>query len=114
MRVLRFDESRAEEISWYESRGASFVELAEGEGEAHASLVFFAAGGEIGPHEAGFGQLFVALRGSGWVAGGDGARVPLPEGDAAFIERGEVHAKGSETGMTALMLQVRDLRVDDA
>ena len=29
----------------------------------------FLPGGLIGPHEAGFGQLFVALDGSGWVAG---------------------------------------------
>jgi hypothetical protein len=35
--------------------------------------------------------------------------VPLSEGEAAFIERGEVHSKGSETGLTALMVQVRDL-----
>jgi hypothetical protein len=33
----------------------------------------------------------------------------LSEGEAAFISRGEVHSKGSEGGMTALMVQVRDL-----
>lgn len=35
----------------------------------------------------------------------------MAEGEAAFIHRGEVHSKGSETGMTALMIQVRDLAV---
>jgi quercetin dioxygenase-like cupin family protein len=111
MKILQLDASTAERISGrpYETTLAASVELAEGEGEAHAYVVHLEAGGVIGPHEAGFGQLFVALAGDGWVAGGDAARVPLSEGEAAFIERGEVHSKGSETGLTALMVQVRDL-----
>jgi hypothetical protein len=55
------------------------------------------------------GQLLFALSGDGWVAGDDGERLPLAEGQAAFISRGEIHSKGSETGLTALMLQVREL-----
>jgi quercetin dioxygenase-like cupin family protein len=90
--------------------GTSSVELVAGEGEAHAYLLYFEPGGEIGAHDAGFGQLFVAVAGAGWVAGPDGARMPLAAGEAALIRRGEVHAKGSETGMTALMVQVRNLR----
>jgi hypothetical protein len=43
------------------------------------------------------------------VAGGDGVRQTLATGEAAFIFRGETHSKGSETGLTALMVQVRDL-----
>jgi quercetin dioxygenase-like cupin family protein len=111
MQILRVDASLAERIGPrpYEVRLASSLELAEGEGEARAYVVYFEPGGEIGPHEAGFGQLFVALSGAGWVAGGDGERVPLAEEQAAFIERGEIHSKGSETGLTALMVQVRDL-----
>ena len=36
-------------------------------------MVQFDAGGMIGRHEAGFGQLFIVLAGTGWVAGDDGA-----------------------------------------
>jgi quercetin dioxygenase-like cupin family protein len=112
MQILGFYASLAERIGPrpYEVKLASSLELAEGEGEAHAYVVYFEPGGEIGPHEAGFGQLFVALSGDGWVAGDDGERVPLEAGRAAFIHRGETHSKGSETGLTALMVQVRDLR----
>jgi quercetin dioxygenase-like cupin family protein len=111
MKILRFDASLAERIGRrpYRVKLASSIELAEGEGEAHAYVLYFEPGGEIGAHEAGFGQLFVAVSGNGWVAGGDGARVPLAEGEAAFISRGEIHSKGSETGLTALMIQVRNL-----
>jgi hypothetical protein len=31
------------------------------------------------------------------------------EGQVALIQRGEIHSKGSETGLTAVMIQVRDL-----
>ena len=111
MEILRFDAALAERIRRrpYEVKGAAAIKVAEGEGEAHSYVVYFEPGGVIGPHEAGFGQIFFAIGGNGWVAGGDGERVSLAEGEAAFIHRGEIHSKGSETGMTALMVQVRDL-----
>ena len=109
--ILRFSASAAERIGRrpYAVNLASSIEFAEGEGEAHAYVIYFEPGGVIGPHEAGFGQILLALTGSGWVAGGDDQRIALAEGEAAFISRGEVHSKGSENGMTAFMLQVRDL-----
>lgn len=76
-----------------------------------AYVLHFEADGLIGQHEAGFGQLFFAMSGDGWVAGGDGVRHALREGEAAFIRRGGVHSKGSETGLVALMVQVRDFNV---
>jgi quercetin dioxygenase-like cupin family protein len=111
MEILQFASSLAERIGWrpYEVRLASSIKLAEGAGEAHAYVLYFDAGGEIGPHEAGFGQLLLPITGSGWVAGDDGERVALVEGQAALFRRGETHSKGSETGMTAIMVQVRDL-----
>ena len=66
-------------------------------------------GGIIGPHEAGVRSDPLSVAGSGWVAGEDGQRIALAEGEAAFFSRGEVHSKGSESGMTAFMIQVRDL-----
>lgn len=111
MEILQFDSSLAEQIGWrpYEVRLASSIKLAKGAGEAHAYVLYFEPGGEIGPHEAGFGQIFLPIIGSGWVAGEDGERVVLVGGQAALFRRGETHSKGSETGMTAVMVQVRDL-----
>ena len=110
MKIVRPREKAAKPIGTrpFPVRKASSQEIAEGEGEAHAYVLYFEAGGEIGPHEAGFGQLFFALFGDGWVAGSDGVHQALAAGEAAFISRGEVHSKGSETGLTALMVQVRD------
>jgi hypothetical protein len=43
------------------------------------------------------------------VSGRDGVRTEIGDGDVVLFDRGEHHAKGSETGMTAVMVQVRDL-----
>jgi quercetin dioxygenase-like cupin family protein len=107
--ILRFDAGRAKQVTEYESKLAAAAAVADGAGETHVYVVYLEPGGEIGPHVAGSGQLFFAAAGSGWVAGGDGERVLLAEGEAAFIARGEVHSKGSDVGMTAFMVQVHDL-----
>jgi quercetin dioxygenase-like cupin family protein len=92
-----------------QSQDASAAELATGSGEAHIHLVHIAAGGEIAPHVAGFGQLFLCLEGSGWVAGSDGEQVPISRGQVAYFARGERHSKGSVDGLRALIIQVYDL-----
>ena len=111
MKVLRLDASAADRIGArpFDVKLTSALEVAAGSGEVHAYVLYFEPGGEIGPHEAGFGQILFAVAGNGWVAGEDGVRRPLAKGDAAFISRGEQHSKGSESGLTALMIQVRDL-----
>jgi quercetin dioxygenase-like cupin family protein len=97
MSILKPDVAVAELIGSrpYEVKLASSIELAAGEGEAHAYLLFFEPGGEIGPHEAGFGQLFFAVQGAGWVAGGDAIRLPLATGQAALIDRGGFTQRGA-------------------
>lgn len=109
MRTLRFNRDLAQPITLFDSTGAFSVPLADGSGEAHVYCVHMDAGGCIGEHPAGFSQLFLVVQGSGWAAGADGVRVPLPSGHGALIERGERHSKGSEDGMTAIMVQVAEL-----
>lgn len=112
MRVLETGRDHAERIERFESHGAWSLELGAGSGESHVYAIHLDAGSEIGPHEAGFDQLFVVVEGSGWGAGADGTRTPLACGQAALFRRGEVHSKGSEGGMKAIMIQVRDLDPD--
>jgi quercetin dioxygenase-like cupin family protein len=95
----------------FQSRDAGAAELAFGSGEAHIHIVHIAAGGEIGPHVAGFGQLFLCLEGSGWVAAADGEHVSISRGQFAYFARGERHSKGSVDGLRALIIQTRDLHL---
>ena len=110
MQVVDFGPEQAEGIGEFGSRGARAVALGDGVGRAHVYAVHVEPGGQIGAHPAGFGQLFLVVTGSGWVAGADGRRVPLAAGQGAYIGRGEIHAKGSDSGMVAIMVQVDELR----
>jgi quercetin dioxygenase-like cupin family protein len=76
---------RVAPILGYESVRAASAALADGAGEAHLHCVRFEPGGSIGRHQAAFGQLFLALEGSGWVSGGDGRRVEIAAGQGAWI-----------------------------
>jgi len=98
-----------ENIVEFASRDAVSAHLAVGSGDSHAHIIEFRPGGSIGRHEAGFGQLFAVLTGSGWVSGDDECRVEVDAGDVVYFERGEWHAKGSDSGMRALVVQIRDL-----
>jgi quercetin dioxygenase-like cupin family protein len=106
MRLLDLTPGPETLISAYESHGAYALRLGEGSGEGHVYCVRIEPGGAIEPHVAGFGQLFLIVAGSGWVSGGDGVRHPIGAGQGAFIGRGELHAKGSDAGLTAIMVQL--------
>lgn len=95
----------AQVIEQFGSTGAAGIHLAAGRGESHVYIIHLLPGGVIGPHPAGFDQLFLVLNGAGWVAGADGMRHPVDRTCGAFIPTGELHAKGSETGMMACMIQ---------
>jgi len=110
MRKIDFSADRAIGITQFASHGATAVACGDGDGESHVYCLRFEAGGEIGPHEAGFDQLLLVVEGSGWAAGFDGRRVELRPWQAAHFTRGEVHSKGSETGMTAVMVQAASFR----
>lgn len=111
MRVLGAVSQAARTITEFNSVAATSLELARGDGDAHVYVIAFESGGCIGPHRATFGQLLCPIAGSGWAAGEDGQRHPISVGQAAHFRRGEIHSKGSDDGMTALMVQVRDLEV---
>lgn len=109
MRLLDFSASRARPILEFGSRDASALSLGHGHGDAFAYAIHVAPGGMIGPHPAGYDQLFLVVQGSGWIERGDGVRHELRAGTGAHVERGETHAKGSVEGMLAIMVQVTDL-----
>lgn len=82
-------------VTWDEARDTEAASIAFGLGEAHVRVLRMEAGGEVGEHETGSGQLLVPIDGSGWVReGGDQRTVEV--GSAAYLPRGVIHAKGSE------------------
>jgi hypothetical protein len=77
--------------------------------EAHTVVIEIGAGGVVARHPAVVPQLFVVVRGSGWVSGADGTREPIRAGEAVLWEQGEEHESGSDEGMTALVVEAESL-----
>jgi quercetin dioxygenase-like cupin family protein len=97
------------DVTWDDARGAQAASVAFGLGEAHVRVLRIRAGGEIGEHETGHGQLFVPIQGRGWVRQAEEETL-VGVGSAVYLPRGVRHAKGSDVGLLALVVQVKDLK----
>ena len=86
---------------------AAATSVAFGRGKLISGCSSLEPGGEVAPHETGFGQLFVPIAGEGWVSQ-DADRVAVRVGQAAYLPRGVIHAKGTDAGLMALVIQVKD------
>jgi len=108
--VERFAPEQAAEVTDYGALGASVSALASLCDGAEMTWLCFEAGGALGEHEAGRDQLLVVVDGAGWLDV-EGARVELARGDVGVIRAGQRHAKGSDVGMTALVLQAPSITI---
>ena len=79
---------------------------------AHVVVIEVGPGGVVARHPAFVRQLFVVVRGSGWVSGADGARMEISVGEAVLWDGGEEHESGSDEGMTALVVEAESLEVE--
>src|SRR5262245_45181521 len=106
MRVIAFSAESALPISEFDSQRARAQLLADGNGACHVYFVHLQAGGVIGSHPAGVDQVLLVTAGSGGVAGPDGARGELSEGQGGVIARREVDSKGSDARVRVIMIQM--------
>jgi quercetin dioxygenase-like cupin family protein len=75
-----------------------------------AAVFRFAPGGRIARHPAGSEQQILAvLEGSGEVSGASGVDKPIGAGEAVFWREGEEHEVKTTGGLTALIIEGRDL-----
>lgn len=95
-------------ITLFDSRNCSSFEM--GQGQSHIYYLNFEKNSMIGPHIAGYEQLFLVLSGNGWVAGQDDCPQPIESGEIAHFSEGERHSKGSYEGMTVMMIQLENLK----
>lgn len=110
--VRRVEPSMARNVTAYGSRGVAFAGLARSD-QVSVGVLQVSPGGVLGRHPAAAGQVVVVAAGTGWVSGGDGARVPVGVGDAVFWPGGTEHSSGSEAGMTLVVVEADGLAEDD-
>ena len=110
MEIFRFDRDERL-ISAHGSIGLHATRIASGDGGVAVTCLAVRPGGTIGAHPATGDQLFLVIAGSGWVAGADGIRRPIQAGQGARWAAGEVHTSGTDTSLTALVVEGPSLRL---
>jgi gentisate 1,2-dioxygenase len=109
--MISFTAEAGRPISEFASRGSIHVPISKIDSQAHAGCIYLLPGGVVGMHPAEQRQLFMVVQGSGWVRGGNSGQVPIEAGQAVLWEAGELHGSGTETGMTAIVLEGEHLEL---
>ncbi len=105
MRVFRFDATAGHPITAYGSVNVAISPIQRGVGPVQIGCMSIGPGGVVGSHSAVGPQLFLVVQGEGWVRGATGDRRQITAGQAAFWQDGEEHESGSDTGMTAIVVE---------
>lgn len=111
MEILVLDIDHGRLIERFNSRDARALGVARVNGRGGVGIIRLGADGVLGRHPAVVDQLFCVIDGEGWVAGGDGTRLPIRAGQAAYWATGEEHESGSPSGMTALVVEAQQCSV---
>lgn len=109
MEFLKFGKEIAKEISNYNSVSAFYSKVMKTKSPTNIGFINIEQGGIVGYHKAPVPQLFIVVQGEGWVEGEDKKRIMIKSGQGVFWAKGEGHISGTETGLTALVLQSEEL-----
>jgi len=105
MKIFRFDSKVAKGVDAHGSSGFVISRIAHLFDEAVVNCAYLEADGVIGFHQATVSQLFLVVQGEGWVRGESPERISIQAGQAAYWEKDEWHESGTQTGMTAIILE---------
>lgn len=105
MRVFRFDPDAGAPAG----EGVLLVCGTRTDGPARFDLLRYEPGAVVRERPASGDRLLLVVAGRGWASGGDGVRRVLATGEAARFEDGELHASGSDEGMTAIVVEAAAL-----
>jgi gentisate 1,2-dioxygenase len=105
MKIYRFDLEVGKGIDRYGSSGFTISRIVHLVDEAVIHCAYLNPGGVIGHHQATLPQLFLVVQGQGWSRGESAERISIQAGQAVYWEKGEWHESGTETGMSAIIVE---------
>jgi quercetin dioxygenase-like cupin family protein len=105
MKLFRFDPEVGTSIHRYNSSGFTISNVMHLPDDAVIRCAYLDPSGIIGDHQATVPQLFLVVQGEGWVRGKTSDQTRIKAGQAAYWEKDEWHESGTETGMTAMIIE---------
>jgi gentisate 1,2-dioxygenase len=104
MKVLDFRPEKSRLVKRYGSR-FRIVSSQIVVGRLTVSCMYLDPGGHVGRHRTTTRQLFMIVKGQGWVRTGKGNRRPMRSGEGVSWKTGEWHEAGSDEGMTVVVVE---------
>lgn len=106
MRLYSFGAEAGHPITQFGSERLTITGIIRvADGDVQIGCMRLEPGGRVGAHQAAPRQLFLVVRGEGWVRGPEAERTSIISDQAAYWEDGEEHEAGSESGMVALVIE---------
>jgi len=105
MKLYRFDREVGEPIDRFESSGFVISKIVRVVDEAIINCAYLSPNGVIGFHQTTTDQLFVVVQGEGWVRGVEPERTSIKAGQIAYWQKDEWHESGTDTGLTAILIE---------
>ncbi len=109
MKIFRFDAGVGIPIKQFDSKNVVEARGVRTATRTQIGCMHLMAGGILGYHQATLPQLFMVIQGEGWVRGQSDVRVRVTPGQAAFWTKGEWHESGTDTGMSAIVIESETL-----
>ena len=105
MKLYRFDPKANQKNEQFGSVKALIAKAVALEPDASVNVAYIRPTERIGYYQEVAPQLFLLVEGEGWVRNEFDEVIPIIEGQAIFWEQNEWHESGSETGMTAVIIE---------
>ena len=109
MKVFKFGREIGQAINNYNSVSSFYSKIMKTMEPTNIGFIEIEKGGVLGYHDAPVPQLFILVQGEGWIEGEDKNRIMLKSGEGVFWKKGEGHSSGSDTGLTAIVIQSEKL-----
>ena len=110
MRIYRFDPEVGKEDDQFGSLKAIIARVVQMDDEAKINAIYLQPNKSMSHQQAMTQQLFLIVKGNGWVRSKSDKILAITEGQAMLWEKDEWHESGTENGMTAVIIETVNIQ----
>jgi redox-sensitive bicupin YhaK (pirin superfamily) len=109
MRVIHFTHNAADPLESFDASGASFLPLADGQGDTHISCLHLEMGGKIEAPSITHAAALLIVHGRVTIEQATGPRIRFSGGMGAVFEQNEPYTLKSDTDAILLLVESQEL-----
>jgi len=109
MRVIHFTHNAADPLESFDAAAASFLPLADGEGDTHISCLHLEMGGKIEAPSISHAAALLIVHGRVTIESDIGTRIKFSGGMGALFSPNEPYTLKSDTGAILLIVESQEL-----